>query len=90
MWLEKWGSGQALLGWALAAHLPPSAWGGLSLGRAWDPEGYGVGTRRVWRMKAELVSSFSLSDSKGALEPHKPGKCPAEIAALTHLLNISN
>lgn len=34
--------------------------------------------------------SFFLSDSKGSLEPHKPGKHQAEIAALTHILNISN
>lgn len=70
--------------------LPAAQPGGLSLGRAWDREGYRFGTRRVWSMKAELASPFSLSDSKGSLEPHKPGKCPAEIAALTHLLNISN
>lgn len=48
------------------------------------------GTWLIWSMKAEPVSLFSLSDSKGSLEPHKPGKCPAEIAALTYLPNISN
>lgn len=70
--------------------LPAAQPGLLSLGPTWVCEGHGVGTRWIWSMEAELVSPFFLSDSKGSLEPHKPGEHPAEIAALTHLLNISS
>lgn len=84
-----WRNGdQASLGWALAAQSACSVAGILL--SSWDQEGCGVGTWWVWSVKAELVSPFSLSDSKGSLEPHKPGERPAEIAALSRLLNINN
>lgn len=40
--------------------------------------------------KTDPVSLCSLPDSKGSLEPHKPGKCPAGTAASAHPLNASN
>lgn len=75
---RKRGWGQAwLCSQSPAASLSWSSPGSMS------HEGYRAAVCFGWSMKAELVSRFSLSDSKGSLEPHKPGKCPAEIAALT-------
>lgn len=75
-------------GWCLVPSplCPPGVFFGWYTG----PGGVRALCLLLWSTKTDPVPLRSLPDSKGSLEPHKPGECPAGTAASAHPLNTCN